>query len=140
MGIDNGGTLSKAVIFDDKGEEIANASSGLKLSTPKAGFTERDMDQLWAANCSTIRRAIANAKIQAGDIKGVACTGHGKGLYLWGKDGKPCYPGIVSMDSRAWEYPEKMEQGRNGRPGFLQDIPKDPGLPAGVPPGLVEGP
>jgi L-xylulokinase len=110
MGIDNGGTLSKAVIFDDQGGEIASASVGLKLSTPKAGFTERDMDELWAANCDTIRQAIAEAKIQAGDIKGVACTGHGKGLYLWGKDGKPCYPGIVSMDSRAWEYPEKWNK------------------------------
>jgi L-xylulokinase len=110
MGIDNGGTLSKAVIFDERGEETASASVGLKLSTPRAGFTERDMDQLWAANCDTIRQVIANAKIRAGDIKGVACTGHGKGLYLWGKDGKPCYPGIVSMDSRAWAYPEKWNK------------------------------
>jgi len=110
MGIDNGGTLSKAVIFDDRGGGIASASVGLKFSTPKAGFTERDMEQLWTANCDTIRQAIANAKIEAGDIKGVACTGHGKGLYLWGKDGKPCYPGIVSMDSRAWEYPEKWNK------------------------------
>ena len=46
---------------------------------------------------------------RAGDvaIAGVACSGHGKGLYLWGKDDKPCFPGIVSTDSRASIYPQR---------------------------------
>ena len=39
--------------------------------------------------------------IAAKDLRGLACTGHGKGLYLWGRDGRPARPGIVSTDSRA---------------------------------------
>lgn len=35
---------------------------------------------------------------------GVSCTGHGKGLYLWGKDGRPAACGIISTDTRAHEY------------------------------------
>ena len=50
MGTDNGGTLCKAVIFDANGAEIASASTGVRMITPHAGFTERDMDELWAAN------------------------------------------------------------------------------------------
>jgi L-xylulokinase len=110
MGIDNGGTLCKAVIFNTEGHEIASAASGLTMITPQSNFTERDMDQLWATNCHVIREAIRKAVIQPADIKGVACTGHGKGLYLWGKDNKPCYNGIVSTDGRAWRYPEKWNQ------------------------------
>jgi len=110
MGIDNGGTLCKAVIFSSDGREVASASSGLNMITPQAGFTERDMDELWSTNCKVIREAIAKAGIKPEEIKGVACTGHGKGLYLWGKDGKPCYNGIVSTDSRAWAYPEKWNK------------------------------
>ena len=30
----------------------------------------------------------------------------GKGLYLWGKDGRPAYHGIISTDNRAWRYME----------------------------------
>ncbi len=116
MGIDNGGSLCKAVIFDIKGKEIASASSRLAMITPKAGFTERDMNELWLVNCKVIREAIENGGLKPEDIKGIACTGHGKGLYLWGKDNKPCYNGIVSTDSRAWMYPEKWNaDGTAGR-------------------------
>jgi L-xylulokinase len=110
MGIDNGGSMCKAVIFDAAGKEIASASSKLKMITPQAGFTERDMNELWSANVKVIKESIVKSGIKAEEVKGVACTGHGKGLYLWGKDNKPCYNGIVSTDSRAWMYPDKWNK------------------------------
>lgn len=110
MGIDNGGTLCKAVIFNRKGEEISSASTRLNMITPQAGFTERDMDELWEMNAAVIKETIRKADIRPDEIRGVACTGHGKGLYLWGKDNRPCYNGIVSTDSRAWEYTERWAQ------------------------------
>ena len=107
MGIDNGGSICKSVIFDGAGNEIASSSARLELLTPHAGFTERDMDDLWRVNCQVIRETIRQSGIDVSEIIGAACTGHGKGLYLWGKDEKPSYTGIVSTDSRAWRYPEK---------------------------------
>ncbi len=107
MGIDNGGSMCKVVIFDAVGAEIASSSVKLKMITTQAGYSERDMDELWQENCRLIRETIAKAGINAGEITGIACTGHGKGLYLWGKDDKPCCNGIISTDSRAWMYPEK---------------------------------
>ncbi|HCJ95314.1 MAG TPA: carbohydrate kinase, partial [Sphaerochaeta sp.] len=107
LGIDNGGTVSKAAIFDETGMQIAQASSSVRMLTPKAGHTERDMDELWHVTANVIRNVVAKSGIPAEQIKGVACTGHGKGLYLWGKDGKPCGNGIISTDTRAWEYPVK---------------------------------
>lgn len=105
MGIDNGGTLCKAVIFDSVGREIASASRGLTMINPKPGYTERDMEELWDRNCEIIRESMEKSGLDAACIKGIACCGHGKGLYIWGKDNKPCYNGIVSTDARAWEYP-----------------------------------
>lgn len=110
MGIDNGGTVTKAVIFDEAGTEIASASQKVPLLTPQAGFTERDMTVLFEANAKAIREAIQNASVDPSQIKGVGCTGHGKGLYLWGKDGKPAYNGIVSTDTRAWMYPQRWQK------------------------------
>lgn len=110
MGIDNGGTVTKVVIFDDTGAQIASASQKVPLLTPHAGFTERDMNVLWEANAQTIRQAIQNSALEPAQIKGIGCTGHGKGLYLWGKDGKPAYNGIVSTDARAWKFPEQWQK------------------------------
>ena len=110
MGIDNGGTATKAVIFDRTGRAVGSASRKVPMVLPEPGFTERDMDVLWTANCEAIREAIAAAGIDSRAVRGVACTGHGKGLYLWGRDGKPAYNGIVSTDARAWQYPQRWRE------------------------------
>lgn len=110
LGIDNGGSVTKAVLFDAQGREIAAASARVPMLRPRPGFTERDMEALWQANAEVIRQAVADADVDPAQIAGVACTGHGKGLYVWGKDGKPAYNGIVSTDARAWMYPEQWEK------------------------------
>lgn len=56
VGLDNGGTTTKAAIFDAKGKEIATASTATKMLVPQPGFTERDMEEMWEANCLVIRR------------------------------------------------------------------------------------
>ena len=101
MGVDHGGTSTKAVLFDLKGKQIASAKRNIPLDTPKPGFTERDMEIVWQMHCEVIKETIETAGIDAADIVGVSFSGHGKGLYLWGKDGRPARPGIVSTDSRA---------------------------------------
>ena len=110
LGLDNGGTTTKASIFSAAGEEIATVSVDTKMITPFPGFTERDMDEMWDANCACIRGVIEKSGIDAGDIACVAVCGHGKGLYLWGKDDRPVRYGIISTDNRAWEYPKKWQQ------------------------------
>ncbi len=61
----------KAVIFDINGNEIASASARLNMITPQAGFTERNMDELWQANCKVIREVISKSDLKAEDIKGM---------------------------------------------------------------------
>jgi L-xylulokinase len=104
LGIDNGGTIIKAVVFDEQGTEIAGASRKVPVLNPQPGFFERDMEVLWKANLEAISEAVLSSGLSSGQIKGVACAGHGKGLYLWGYDDKPAYNGIMSTDSRAIEY------------------------------------
>lgn len=104
MGIDNGGTFSKAAIFDEDGRQIAKASVPTVTITPKPGYTERDMDELWEVNAKAVRQSIEKSGIDPKDIAGVSFSGHGKGLYMVGADGKPTHNGILSTDARAWEY------------------------------------
>jgi L-xylulokinase len=57
-----------------------------------------------------IRDVLEKTGVGAGEIAGVAVCGHGKGLYLWGKDGKPARNGIISTDNRAYEYPVRWRR------------------------------
>ena len=110
IGLDNGGTSTKAAIFDLSGKEIASAGRQTKVITPRSGYTERDMEELWLANCDCVKRALLKAGTDGRDVLGIAVCGHGKGLYPWGKNGKPAYNGIISTDSRAWKYPKKWHE------------------------------
>lgn len=107
LGVDNGGTMSKAALYDLCGREIAVSSYKTKTIMPKAGFTERDMEEMWQANVKAIRDVIKLSSIDPKDIVGIATTGHGNGMYLVDENGNPSYNGIISTDSRAKDYVEK---------------------------------
>jgi len=101
LGIDSGCTMSKAALFTLDGREVAVASRKTETRTPRPGFFERDSDETWKATAAAIREVVATAAVAPADIACVACAGHGNGLYLVDKQGRPVYPAILSMDSRA---------------------------------------
>lgn len=116
IGIDNGGTATKAAIYDETGREVAVAATETEQCASLPGHAERDMDDMWRANCRVIREAVSRAGIRPEEIRAAACCGHGKGLYLWGKDGRPVREGILSADTRAMDYAERWKQdGTNDR-------------------------
>lgn len=77
MGIDNGGTFSKAAIFDEDGKQISVASVATVTLTPKPGYTERDLEVLWKVNVQAVREAIRKSGIDPRDIACVSFSGHG---------------------------------------------------------------
>lgn len=104
IGLDNGGTMSKAALYDLTGKEIAVSSRKTEMYQPEPGFTERDCEEMWAANVGSIRDVLTKAGVDGEDVIGIAATGHGNGLYLMGYDGKASYNGMISTDSRGKEY------------------------------------
>ena len=110
IGLDNGGTATKAALFDRNGKEIGKAVVATASITPKPGFVERDMEEMWNANCAVISRVLKETGVDPRDVAGIGIAGHGKGLYLWGKDGKPARNGIISTDNRAWMYPKRWAE------------------------------
>ena len=114
VGIDNGGTFSKAAIFDTEGNQISVSSTPTVTVTPKPGYVERDMDELWESTAKSVREAIKKGNINPKHIAGVSFSGHGKGLYMVGYDDRPSYNGIASTDTRAWKQVEEWyEKGVN---------------------------
>ncbi|KGJ03896.1 L-xylulokinase [Paracoccus halophilus] len=103
LGIDNGLTVTKAVIFDEAGAALATARRRVPQLMPKPRHVERDMGVLWQQTAAAIAEAVANCPRPASEIACIAATAHGDGLYLLGGDRQPLGPGILSLDSRAGE-------------------------------------
>lgn len=101
LGLDNGGSKTKAALYDTDGNEIAVSGAPSNPTIGKGGFVERDMNVLWETNAKAIRDVISKSGIDPHDIAGVAASGHGNGVYLLHEDGTPAAPGIISTDTRA---------------------------------------
>jgi L-xylulokinase len=101
LGIDNGLTVTKAVIFDEAGRVLATARRRVAQSMPQARHVERDMGELWSQTAAAIAEAVAACGRPASEIAAVAATAHGDGLYLLDRAARPLGPGILSLDSRA---------------------------------------
>jgi L-xylulokinase len=110
LGIDNGGSFSKAAIFDTEGHEITVASRKVKIIQPFPGWNERDADEMWKDTCDIINKVIHKSGIDSCQISGVGCTGHGNGLYLADEYGNPVRNAINSTDNRAQKYIEEWEK------------------------------
>ncbi|MFA6776596.1 MAG: FGGY-family carbohydrate kinase [Sphaerochaetaceae bacterium] len=118
LGLDNGGTMCKAVVFDKYGHAVCKKSEKLRMLTPAPKCTERDMEELWKANIKVLHDVVEGSGVDPSQIKALACSGHGKGLYLWGKDNRPVRNGIVSTDGRASEWKRRWEQDGTARKVF----------------------
>jgi len=110
LGIDNGSTVSKAALFDFHGKEIAVACCKAETEFPHPGWTERDMDILWDSTACAIHDVLAKSGIRSEEIVGIGNTGHGNGVYLLDKQGKPLRNGIQSMDTRAADIVSEWNQ------------------------------
>lgn len=117
IGMDNGGTSVKAGIYDLHGTEIATANSRVTQITPHDGWLERDVEEVWKANYTAVRKVLEKSGIDPAEVKGIAATGYGNGVFLVDKEGKPTYKNcILSGDMRAKDQIKKfMREGTLSR-------------------------
>ena len=108
LGIDNGNTVCKATLFDNTGRVVYSVSNKVKTDYPQFGWSERNIDDLWQANVKNIKTIIHQSGINPQEIAGIGNTGHGNGLYLLDKAGKPIV-GIQSIDTRASDLVEEWQ-------------------------------
>ena len=109
LGIDNGGTLIKACVFDEQGNLKGKGKSNVNLITPFPKAAERNPDEIFNANIDAINNAIKNASIKGEDITAIGLSGHGKGLYMLDKNGKSFTNSLLSSDARATQITQSWK-------------------------------
>ncbi len=107
LGIDSGGTVTKAAIYDVEGKEIAHAEEKLEIICPSVGYNEREFDQFRQGNINVIRSVLQKSGVAAEEVAGIALTGQGNGLYLFDEQGNCIRRPVLSGDMRAKEYLKK---------------------------------
>jgi glycerol kinase len=109
LGIDQGTSSSRAVVFDPQLRSIASAQREFAQHYPQPGWVEHDPDEIWATTLDVARRAIAESGLAAGDIAGIGITNQRETTLVWDREtGKCVYPAIVWQDRRTADYCRKL--------------------------------
>ena len=87
VGIDEGTTGTKTVVFDLEGHMIGSAYEEYPSFYPKPGYVEQDVATIKNAIYSTCKKAIGKAAIDPADILGVSMSSQGAACILVDKDG-----------------------------------------------------
>lgn len=110
LAIDQGTTSSRAIVFNDKSEIVSVAQTEFTQHFPQGGWVEHDPDEIWSTTLQTMRDALANAHITAGDVAGIGITNQRETTVIWDRvTGRPVYRAIVWQDRRTADYCEKLK-------------------------------
>lgn len=123
IGLDGGNTAVKAVIFNENGKAIAQASSKMHHLEPRGkGFMEYSVEELASAAYSCIRNAVEKAGIHGKDVAGIGVTSFGNGCLVVGEHGETIAPGVFSQDYRANDIVDRYVN--EGTAERMQEITK----------------
>jgi glycerol kinase len=130
IGIDEGTSAVKAVLYDGDLRPLAEARREKQLAYPRAGWVEQDAEQVLDVVVSAVAELLA-----AGDEPIDACglDHQGESVLAWDADtGRPLTPIVTWQDKRSQEVLDRLEaDGTGDRIRSLSGMPLDPYFSAG---------
>lgn len=109
MGLDVGGSVTKAAIYDETGHEMCSHGKKMDTLSPRPDFFERDTLRIRDCIFETVAETVHRFGADSGEIAAIGITGQANGLYMFDRNGRPTYPAILSSDSRAKEYAKRWK-------------------------------
>jgi len=113
LALDQGTSSSRSIVFDHSGHIVAMAQRELTQIYPQPGWVEHDPMEIWRSQLATARDALAQARLEAKDIRAIGITNQRETTLVWNrKSGQPIHHAIVWQDRRAEPFCAQLrEQG-----------------------------
>ncbi len=102
LGIDQGTTGSKAILFDKSSNIIAQAYSEFPQYYPQPGWVEHDPMEILNVTMQVVKEALGNGNIKIGQVDSIGITNQRETTVFWDKNtGEPVGRAIVWQDRRS---------------------------------------
>jgi len=105
LGIDLGTGSVKALLIDDAGRVVSEASRPYPVVSPHPGFAETDPALWWQQTVMSIRECCAD---HAAHVRGIGLSGQAHGLVVLDDSDKILRPAILWADQRAGAQMERL--------------------------------
>lgn len=94
--IDQGTTSTRAILFSEYGETLADAKKELQQSYRKPGWVEQDANEIWFSVLHAVSELLAKEEVDPKSITAIGITNQRETAILWDrKTGLPVCPAIV---------------------------------------------
>ncbi|WP_265518404.1 glycerol kinase GlpK [Nitratireductor luteus] len=111
LAIDQGTTSSRAIVFDAEMKSVGVGQEEFTQHFPRSGWVEHDPEDIWKTVVSTVKTALQNAGISAGDVAAIGITNQRETILLWDREtGRPAHNAIVWQDRRTSSLCEKLKE------------------------------
>jgi glycerol kinase len=99
--IDHGTTSTRCMLFGVDGTPAAIAQRAQTVSTPRPGWVELDMAEVWHCTQECIHEALHSAGATPADVAGIGIANERESAVLWDRrTGRPVAPSITWQDTR----------------------------------------
>jgi glycerol kinase len=106
LGIDEGTTGVKAVLFDERLQPVREARRDKRMRYPKPGWVEQDGEEVLAAVVDAVAELLADAP---GEVVACGLDHQGESVLAWDAEtGAPLSPIVVWQDKRSQEVLARM--------------------------------
>ena len=106
IGVDVGTSMTKADAYDDHGRKLASAERPSRLEQYADGRVEQDLEDVVSSVADVVRRVAAEG---GEEVRALAVTGQGDGLWLRDADGFAVRPPISWLDDRAGDVVRRWQ-------------------------------
>jgi xylulokinase len=103
IGIDLGTTMAKCAIYDSTGQVVAEAQREMEILYPRSGEAEQDAYAFYTISCELIKRCVAHARIEAGEIVALGVDSQMGGIMSIDRNFDPVTYYDTPLDSRSAE-------------------------------------
>jgi glycerol kinase len=111
LALDQGTTSSRAILFDEEGNEVSVAQREFRQIYPQPGWVEHDPKEILGTQCDVAREAVGTARIGLNDLVAVGIANQRETTILWDRQsGEPLHNAIVWQDRRTAPMCEELRK------------------------------
>jgi len=104
LAIDQGTTGTTALVVDEELRPVGRGYREVEQHFPRSGWVEHDPEELWESVLAAARAALAEARIEARELRALGLTNQRETTIVWERSsGRPVHRAIVWQDRRTAE-------------------------------------
>lgn len=111
LALDQGTTSTRAILFDQAGQQVASAQKELSVSFRQPGWVEQDANQIWDDARQVMAEVVIKTNLPPYRIAGIGITNQRETTIIWDRlTGEPIAPAIGWQSKQTSQLADDLKQ------------------------------